>query len=152
VTSGSQSWTNVVSYSIGEQPLSSSGNNYNSPLPAGNTSLKTITITGVYPIFATTVDITTMTKQTLVANGSVVSTSLVMDSGGDKQKVEFPNTWGAITLVEQWNPLLTQWDVVPLSTFTITAVTETIQGNVINYNRYTYNDVTIGARILRWTV
>lgn len=152
VTSGSQSWTNVVSYSIGEQPLSSSGNNYNSPLPAGNASLKTATITGVYPIFATTVNITTMTKQTLVANGSVVSTSLVMDSGGDKQKVEFPNTWGAITLVEQWNPLLTQWDVVPLSTFTITAVTETIQGNVINYNRYTYNDVTIGERILRWTV
>jgi hypothetical protein len=67
IVQGNNSWTGNVSYDAGPQPLTSKGNNFNSPLPAGTTSTKTRTITGVYPVFATTANITTFTKQGLQA-------------------------------------------------------------------------------------
>ena len=152
VLSGVQSWTGSVDYNIGEQPLSSIGNNYSTPLAAGTTSNSTVSITGVYPVFATTVNITTMTKQTLVANGSVITTNLIIEDGVNKQSVEFPSTWGAITTLEQWNSLGGTWDPITLTDFTVTSITNTIQGASVNYDRYTYNGPTIGSRILRWTV
>jgi hypothetical protein len=152
VTSGNQSWTGRVAYDAGVQPKSSYGNDYSTPLAAGQTSAVTRTIIGVYPVFATTSSITTLTKQTLIANGNEISTVLVAETGGNKQKVDFPNTWGSITKLEQYNSLSNQWDVIDLSTFTVTSVIETVQGISVNYNRYTHNGSTIGERTLKWSV
>ena len=46
---GSQSWSGNVTYSQGEQPLSSKGNPYDSPLPAGTTGTLVRTTIGLYP-------------------------------------------------------------------------------------------------------
>jgi len=148
----SQSWTGGVSYDGGEQPLSSKGNNYGSALSAGSTSNITRTIIGVYPYFATSVSITTQTKQSLTSHGSSVDTSLVAESGSNKQYVEFPLLWGTITILQQYNTLSGLWDTIDLTSFTITDVTNTINGNVIDYKKYTHNGGLIGARKLRWRV
>jgi hypothetical protein len=48
---GSNQWTNSVDYDAGVQPYNSDGDPFNTPLPAGNTGNKTVTITGIYPYF-----------------------------------------------------------------------------------------------------
>jgi hypothetical protein len=155
---GSKSWTETVSYDAGQQPLSSRGNNYSTPLAAGTTSGHTVSITGVYPYYGTTAVITTYTKQALAAmNSTYVETDMVAENGlGDKQTADFPVTWSAITGVQVFNPISSTWDWIggtkanSLLTFDVTSVSHTIQGNSINYNRYTNNSATVGARNLRW--
>lgn len=153
VLQGSQSWTGSVSYDAGVQPKDSVGGNFNSPLPAGTTSAITQTITGVYPPFATTASLTTMTKQSLQLMTTYVEVPMVTESGGGgaKQKIDIPNAWSTISGLQQFNTLSQTWDTINLSTFTQSAVQQTIQGLSVNYTRYTHNGATIGARQLRFT-
>ena len=153
VLQGSQSWTGSVSYDAGVQPKDSVGGNFNSPLPAGTTSAITRTITGVYPPFATTSSLTTMTKQSLQSMTTYIQVSMVTESGGGgaKQKIDIPNAWSTISGLQQFNTLSQTWDTINLSTFTQSAVQQTIQGLSVNYTRYTHNGATIGARQLRFT-
>ena len=148
---GTQSWTGRVSYSQGVQPKGSKGTEFNTPLTAGQTNNITRTITGVYPVFATTSNITTMTKQALANHGAQLTIDLVGESGSNKQTIQVPNVWGVLTALEQWNPLSSSWDSIPTSTFTESTITKDIQGNTINYRQYTHNDGLIGARRLRFT-
>lgn len=48
---GANTWSSSVSYDVGVQPLDSNGNNFDTPLPAGTTSFKSVTINGIYPWF-----------------------------------------------------------------------------------------------------
>jgi len=155
---GAQSWTNTVSYDIGEQPLSSEGNNFGAPLPPGTTGVQTVTITGVYPYFATTVNILTLTKQPLaLMTSAFVQTNMVMeDALGNKQSAEFPVAWSPITGIQFYNTVSGLWEWIQgtkansLTTFTQSPTIEVIQGNNVNYTLFTNNTVKIGARMLRW--
>ena len=149
---GNQNWTNTVSYDAGQQPLDSTGGNFGSPLPAGTTSVDTVTITGVYPVFATTVALGTFTKQNLQVMTTYIQVSLVTESGGGGQKqiVDIPNAWSTITGLQQFNTLSGTWDNINLATFTTSATTQVVQGVTVNYTRYTHNGPTIGARQLRF--
>lgn len=157
VVSGAQSWTGRVTYSAGEQPLSSKGNNFNSPLAGGQTSAITRTITGVYPWFATSVEMVTLTKQALAAhNASYFEVSMSAESGSDKQTADFPTVFSAITGIQFYNSVSSAWEWIggskanSLLTFTTSATTQTVQGSVINYTKYAHNGSTIGARQLRF--
>lgn len=150
---GNQSWTNYVSYDSGPQPLDSKGNPSGTPLPAGNTSTDTITIEGVYPLYGTTSDITTMTKQSLVSmlTANNVVFNLVAETGGNKQKFDIPDAWTGIPTsrplvgIETYNTISSTWEYqggsagTSLGFWTTSATTQTVQGNVVNYTRYTYN-------------
>jgi len=153
VLQGSNSWTGAVSYDAGPQPLTSKGNDYDSPLSAGTTSAITRTITGVYPTFATTSAIGTLTKQSLQVMTTYIQVSMVAETGnGDKQTIDIPDAWSTITGLQQFNTLSGTWDSISLSSFSTSATTQTIQGNSVNYTKYAYNGSTIGARQLRFTV
>jgi hypothetical protein len=139
---GTQSWTNTVSYDIGEQPLDNVGNPYSTPLPAGTTATQTEFIYGVYPPFATTVAIGTLTKQTLQSMTSTIQVTVVAESFGsplNRQTIDVPTAWSPITSAQFFNTFSSTWDPLLLTTFTISATTHVIQGNVINYTRYTNN-------------
>jgi len=153
VLQGSNSWTGAVSYDAGPQPKTSKDNDYDSPLSAGTTSAITRTITGVYPAFATTSAIGTLTKQSLQVMTTYIQVSMVAETGnGDKQTIDIPDAWSTITGLQQFNTLSGTWDSISLSSFTTSATTQTIQGNSVNYTKYAYNGSTIGARQLRFTV
>jgi len=153
VTQGANSWTGKVSYDAGPQPLDSDGGNFNSPLPAGDTSTITRTITGVYPVFATTSTIGTLTKQSLQVMTTYIQVSMVAETGnGDKQTIDIPNDWSAVTDIQQLNTLSGEYESVGLSSFTTSATTQTVQGSSVNYTKYTYNGAQIGARTLRFIV
>ena len=96
VVRGSNTFSGSVTYLIGPQPFDSNGLPFGSPLPAG-TEPKTTSFEGVYPIKATTVNIGTLTDQTLVSMLSPPS------------KVEY-------TLVAQPNPPTQKWKIaVPIN-------------------------------------
>lgn len=154
---GAQSWTGRVAYDAGVQPKGSKGTNYDSPLSAGQTSIITRTITGVYPFFATTVSAGVMTKQTLVSMSSTYfSTNMAKEEGSYKQTVDFPYSFSEITGIQFYNTVSGAWEWIQgsksnsLTTFDETTTTYEINGNIINYVRYIHNGSFIGARDLRW--
>ena len=148
VVLGSQSWTCKANYAAGPQPHGSKGTNYQTPLSAGSTSVITRTITGVYPVLATTSNISTFTEQSLQAHGSDITVAMVAESGGNKQSVQIPAVWGTIHTLQQLNTLSNQYDAIDLSSFTVTDIT--IGG--VAYKQYTHNGTTIGARTLKFKI
>lgn len=157
VTLGAQSWTGKTSYDAGQQPLSSKGNNFNTPLTAGNTNAVTRTITGVYPFFATTVGITTQTKQALVAhNSTYFAATMVAESGINKQTVWLPAAFSPIVGIQFYNTVSSAWEWLggtkanSLLLFTVTDVNITVNSVSVAYKKYTHNSSTIGARQLRF--
>lgn len=96
VTAGAQSWKVVVAYEAGDyQPLTNYGNNYSTKCAAGTRTSNTLTITGVYPVYATTTNITTLTKQNLVNKGTLTYT-MAGETASDKWTVQYPASWGTI--------------------------------------------------------
>lgn len=160
VLTGVQSWTCEVSHSAGQQPLDSDGGNFGSPLPHGLTSTITRTITGVYPVFATSVSIGTSTKQSLQLMTTDIEVDVAAEtaanlSNGDRQEIDIPAAWNnsnGITGVELFNTLGQSFDFYPIENFTITDVDLTIQGNIVPYKRYTYNGDQAGARTYKFLV
>lgn len=152
VTVGTQQFTVSVLHDEGPQPLDSKGNPYGSPLPQGTIGPAGISFEGVYPLFATSSNITTLTKQSLVSmlTGDEIVISLVSEDGVNKQKFQIPDPWtGAptnrpLTDVETFNSLSGNYESTGLGQWNTSSTTQTIQGNVINYTEYTYNGSTRG--------
>ena len=150
---GTQTWTNYWEYDEGVQPYDSNGDPYDSPLPAGSTSTDSLSFEGVYPLFGTTVNITTYTQQSLVSmlSGNNVVFGMVAESGGNKQTFDIPDAWtGAPTSrplagIETFNTVSSSWEYeggsasASLTFWTTSTTTHSIQGNTINYTRYVYN-------------
>lgn len=157
VKSGNQEWKATATYEAGiYQPVTNYGSNYGSTCAAGSKSSSAVKFTGVYPVFATTANITTATKQTLIAEPTTTSTyiSINMVTEGDgssgKQFFELPASWASITGVSdsggswlngskdnsllQWNKSETMHD---------------INGSTISYAKYSYTGPTAGARTIR---
>lgn len=134
-----------VDYSIGTQPKSSKGNNFNTPLPAGTLAAKSVTITGVYPVYS---GIGTLSKIPLQAHGTaiVVDAPADMNVGGQRFKIQYPAVWIAKTpVVQQENELSKAWDNQNMSDYSIT----TIDKNGVSYKQVEYVGAGIGARKLR---
>lgn len=153
VSTGYQSFTSTVSYLEGPQPLDNKGNPYDSPLSAGTLGTQTITIEGVYPLFATTADITTYTQRPLVSmkTGNNIVFPMVPETGGNKQKFSIPDPWTgaptsrALTGIQTYNTVSNTWEYQggsaanSLTFWNTSGTNRTIQGNSIPYTNYTYN-------------
>ncbi len=163
VVLGTQTWGVCTRYNAGSPALGSKGTQYSAALASGSTSAASNTIVGVYPLYATTVTITTLTKQALqnMTTGNNIQINLVSDSSPDKQKFEVPCAWlGAptsrpLTAICQWNTVSSQWEypggtaLSSLAIWTPSPATETVQGNVVGYCRYTYNSTDRSAVCIR---
>ena len=142
---GNNTFSCSVDYSIGTQPKSSKGNDYNTPLPAGTLAAKSVTITGVYPVYN---GIGTLSKIPLQAHGTaiVVDAPADMNVGGERFKIQYPTVWSAKTpVVQQENELSKAWDNQNMSDYSIT----TIDKNGVSYKQVEYIGAGIGTRKLR---
>ena len=154
VKAGAQTCKVTVAFSAGDyQPVTNYGNNYLTECAAGSKVSNTITITGVYPVFATTTNITTATKQALVAEpanaSSYVTVNMVAEEGG-KQFFELPGTWADLTgVADSGGTFLNGNKANSILQWTKTEVEETVQGKVVSYKRYTHNAANAGKRTLR---
>ena len=132
---GNQTWSSQVSYDAGPQPYNNKGATYLSPLPAGDTTIRYSTITGVYPVFASTFSIDTLTQQSLQVMTTFIEIVMVAETPtSDKQTVDIPDAWSTITSIQLLNPLTGVWDTIDSSLFDVTAITRTINGSSVNYN------------------
>lgn len=96
VADGAQSWKVTVAYDAGDyQPLTNYGNNFSTKCAAGTKTSNTITITGVYPVYATTANITTLTKQNLVSKGTLTYT-MAAETDEHKWSIRYPASWGNV--------------------------------------------------------
>lgn len=142
---GSNTFFCSVDYSIGTQPKSSKGNDYNTPLPAGTLAAKSVTITGVYPVYS---GIGTLSKIPLQAHGTaiVVDAPADMNVGGERFKIQYPAVWSAKTpVVQQENELSKAWDNQNMLEYKIADIN--ISG--VPYKQVKYVGSGIGARKLR---
>ena len=142
---GSNTFSCSVDYSIGTQPKSSKGNNYNTPLPAGTLAAKSITITGVYPVYS---GIGTLSKIPLQAHGTaiVVDAPADMNVGGNRFIIQYPNVWsGKTPVVQQENELSKAWDNQNMLEYEITDIN--ISG--VPYKQVRYIGSGIGIRKLK---
>jgi hypothetical protein len=154
-----QTWQVVISALAGPQPLDSKGNPFNSPY-GGGTVTASRTVQGVYPVYATTVTIGTLTKQTIVAkNTTPYTVTLVSEDLANRHTVEFPSNWNNVTGIRYFNPIsgqfeyfggsaaqsLTYWTVVDINK-------NTDFENNVPYKRYVYNytDSPVGSRQIRF--
>ena len=141
VAAGLQSWTSAVTYLGGQQPLNSDGGDFGSPEAPGTTSVITQTINGVYPVFATSVAVGTFTEQALQLMTTDIDISLaseVISSPGDRQTIDIPTAWSAITGLQLLSGGV--YSSIPLASFTTSNITRTIESvSGIPYTRYTNN-------------
>lgn len=84
LSAGTNQWGSSVTYDQGAQPLDSQGNNFGTPLAAGTTSIKNVTIEAIYPYYYGTVQVTGSTPTRPTANQALVTggTKIVGSSTG----------------------------------------------------------------------
>ncbi len=151
-----QTFNGNCAYDAWPQPLDSEGMNYSSPLSAGDEDRST-TISAVYPYYGTSSNIVVLTKQTLaVMTSTYFSVSMVAEAWSDKQKADFETANITISGIKFYNTVSTNWErlwgsaVNSLTQFNQTAITHDIQGNTVNYTRFTHNGATIWPRQLQF--
>lgn len=145
-----------VWYLQGMQPLDSNGENYLSPLPENESALNTSTsFEGVFPIFATTVNINTQTQQNLFSmiNGNNIQINLIAESGGNKQTFWVPTTWinsRPLNQILYFNTISNQFDNTnKLSEFDQINDTIEIFSNNISYKKFIYNGADRGNTLIK---
>jgi len=151
---GDQNWSSIAYHEEGPQPYDNKGNPDGSPLPDGSIFASSQrTIEGAYPLYATTEDISTLTKQSLVSMSSNPAPStngitLVNESYPTKQKFEIPNAWldeNSLSGIKTFNTNNNQWEyelgnaALSLTRWDTSTSENTIQGYLIPYTRYIYN-------------
>jgi len=150
---GTQAFTNTISYQEGPQPKDNKNNNVDSPLNAGTTTNKNISIEGVYPLYATTSSISVYTLQPLVSmlTGNNIEIEMVPETGGNKQSFSIAQAWtGAptnrsITGIQTFSTASNTWEYTggtgasSLTHWTVTSTTRTLHSQNISYDNYVYN-------------
>lgn len=151
VIQGNNVFKASVDYGIGIQPEDSTGANYSTPYAAGNSGLYSTSFEGVYPLFATTSSINTLTQQGLLSmiSANNIELNLVSESGGDKQAFQIANVWLTVrplTAIYYFNTVSNQYDTTnKISDFTTSTVSETLVSNSVAYTNYLNNTANRGA-------
>lgn len=140
----------IVNYAAGEQPKDSEGNNYNSPLPAGNVTSNTLTYEFVDALWANTASIATVAKLALVSkNTKQKDFAFPAQTVANPETFDVPASW-TVTAVQVKNDLSGAYEDA-LSQFVVTDTThDNAAGTSVAYKRYTFNlGYDTGARSVR---
>lgn len=145
VSETNKSFTVVVNYAEGEQPVASDGSEFSEALPAGSVASSALTFEFVEPLYSNASDITTIKKEALVSKSAKTKTfSFPSQTVANPEQFCVPADWN-VTAVEVLNTLNNQW-VSALSEFAV----DDVEYSDIPYKRYTYNvGINTGERQIR---
>ena len=146
------SYVAAVTYSAGEQPVDSSGANYDLPYPAGSVASNTIVFEFVDALWANTTNIANIAKLSLVSKSSKsYEFNFPAQTVANPEVFDVPSSW-TITKIEVYNELSGKYQDVA-SEFTKTTTTHNdAAGTSVNYNRYTDNrGYSAGTRKIKIT-
>lgn len=137
-------WETIVNYNIGDQPINSYGVNVGEPLPAGNIKSNFPNIEGVYPIYATTINTSTLTKLPLHSmiqpNTPYLEIDLVAEILDYRQKFAIATDWYntiPIKKIQTYNTLSGQFQDSDMSLWHISDIT--MIDNDKQYKLYSYS-------------
>lgn len=147
-------FTAKVNYSAGEQPKDSSGNDYNSPLPAGSVTSSALKFEFVNALWQDSAGDGTVTKLPLVSKlGGEYIFDLPPQTADHPETFDIPADWNVTDILVE-NPFYQTWDD-DSDEFDVTTVThEDAAGRTVTYKRYTDNrGYPAGARQIKvkWT-
>ena len=149
VSETNKNFTATVKHADGEQPKDSAGNDYSSPLAAGQVTSDTLKFEFVNPIYSNATNITQIAKEQLVSKSSgIKSFNFPAQTQEHPQMFDVPASWN-VTAVESFNTLSQSWQNAA-SGFDVTDTTH----DGVAYKRYTDNrNAAAGARQVRfkWT-
>jgi len=144
VAQGTNSFSGLVNFGEGPQPVDSQGLPFDTPLAAGSDTAST-DFEGVYPIYATTANVATMTKQTLYSMLSppAVGIELTLASENNpptnRQRFALPNAWKAISKLQVFSNASGKFEDVTLSNqFNLSTTSFSVQGITVSYKLYSY--------------
>ena len=161
LSKGTNTFSIIVYYDEGEQPLDSSGKEFDKPFPAGSITY-TLTIEGQSPVYAgledgVEVDLNNAyfdnTKQSQGAGYNISSVAEVEET--DKWSIAFPSDL-AIVGIKQYDIISQQWQWLggsPEASFTyfnISPIEKEINGIIENYTSYSNALDLVGERELRF--
>ena len=159
VLPGENTFSIVVNYNQGEQPLNNIGENYDTPYPAGSIT-ENVIIYGVYPLLSNDSmgELQQLSPDTQVdpATGYVQITVVGESSASIKQKVAFPSTVDPIVGIQQLDTFRDIWDWIggspenSLGAFKVYNQSININGNDVDYVIYENALVQIGERKMRF--
>lgn len=139
-----------VTYSEGPQPKDSAGNNYSSPLPAGNVNSNTITYDFTYAIWSNAASSTSIAKMDLVkqsAKQRIINFGACAET--NPEALDIPTAWG-LTAIEVKNDLTGNYDECTDEFVSSSVVHKDAAGVDVNYTRYTCNlGYDMGPREIR---
>ena len=143
----------IMSYSAGNTPVYDDGSTYtDATFTNSGTKTSTASFEGVYAIYATTVGITTQTKQTLYSmlTGNNIQFTLIAEADvTNRQTFWLPVAWTSgrpLTAVNYYNTVSSSFDSTnKISDFTTTSTT--IGG--VSYTVYTYNGTQRGNQLIK---
>jgi len=149
VSAGTETWGITVCYDAGVTPLGNNGTAFATACPAGTLN-NSKTICGVFPIFATTASVGTLTKQTpyVSMETSPVQLVLAAEDGVNKQQFEIPDLWysaNSLKCICTYNTFSSAWEfeggsgAASLTTWTPSSSSETTCCGSTPYCLFTYN-------------
>jgi len=160
VTQGTNSWALSVNYSP-VTPGGSTGPVYDDGTTFADTAFtnsgtktSAASLEGVYPIYAATATTTVLTKQSLVSMASAnnLQYTIVAEANPGEHTFAIADDWltaRPLTAVQYYNTVSSSFDAAnKIADWVITPTTKTIQGNVVNYSKYT-KDVALPAAAAR---
>ena len=112
-------------------------------------------IEGVYPIFATTIDVQTKTEQPLLSmlKANNIQILLAAETDDDKQYFDIPSVWLAsrplVSIQYFVNHLGRFEELNKITDFTVSDVVDQVSGNDVNYKRYINNTVDRGSILIK---
>lgn len=142
-TVGSYTYVGTVSYAAGPQPKDSKGNNKSTPLAAGSVTTPSVVVNAVYPYFANTKSAADLTKQPLTTN-NYIEVSCVSENSQNRHAFALPATYN-VTKIEYFDTVANKYNPMATSDFTGVVYSQTVQGNPVQYKKYSRNTQGLSA-------
>jgi len=145
VEEGSNIYNLDTTYSLGNQPYNSRGETFGAPLPSSTIS-STASFNGTYPNFTNSTDVAVpVTKLNLTGLGSTITFTIGFTEGTNKHTFDIADDYGTVSKIQAYNSVAGAYQDLNMVSFTTSNVTQTVQGSVLNYTRYTNNGPNRGS-------
>ena len=156
VAQGTNAWHLSVDYvSAPVTPVYDDGSTYvDTAFTNSGSKVTNASFEGVYPIYAATVSTTVLTKQSLVsmAGANNLQYTIIAEANPGEHTFAIADDWllaRPLTAIQYFNTVSSTFDPAnKISDWVTSSITETIQGNSVNYTKYT-KDIALPAAAAR---
>ena len=152
ISETNNSFSGFVKYAAGEQPKNSAGEDFDSPLPAGQVPTNTESYEFVDALWSNSANNSVIAKDPLISMGKKLKQwTFTPQTAASPGIFDVPASWN-VTAVEIKNDLSGAWENIAAEYDVTDVVHQDAAGRDVNYKRYTNNlGYAVGTRNIRIT-